>query len=518
MAGATAPGMLRFERGPKGVYRDMEQWNEIRQRVLVDGESRRSVQRQTGLHWKTLKKILEHSAPPGYRRESPRVRPKLGPYVQTVRQILDEDKTAPAKQRHTAKRIFERLKSAGYSGGYTQVKELVAELRQHSQEVFVPLKHQPGEAQVDFGHAYIKRQGTLEKIVYFALSLPHSDALFVRVYERECLESFADGHVQAFAFFGGVPWRISYDNSSIAVAEVAGRARKLTEGFLKLQSHYLFKAHFCNVARGNEKGVVEGAVGFARRNFLVPVPEVNTLEELNTQLLERCREDQRRHLRGQSGSKAQLLAEDQAAFRPRPAVPFEACRKQSTTASSLSLVRFDRNDYSVPVEHAHRTVVIKGYVDRVEICRGTDVIARHARLWTKEDVSFDPLHYLALLERKPGALDHARPLQGWVLPECFEVLRRRLEDEFESEGKREYIRVLRLLERHAPASVAAAIEKGLSVRAHTRDAIAQFLLPQEDWRATAFSLDGHPHLRLVKVGALPVSAFNSLLPCAGGVR
>jgi hypothetical protein len=123
-----------LKEGPKGVYRNMEEWNEIRQRVLVDGESQRSVQRRTGMHWKTLKKVLEHSQPPGYRREAPRARPKLGPFVATIRQILEDDKAAPAKQRHTAKRIFERIKAAGYSGGYTQVKEVVAELRQHSQE------------------------------------------------------------------------------------------------------------------------------------------------------------------------------------------------------------------------------------------------------------------------------------------------------------------------------------------------------------------------------------------------
>jgi transposase len=496
----------------------MEQWNEIRQRVLVDGESRRSVQRETGLHWKTLKKMLAHSEPPGYRQSSERPRPKLGPYLATIQQIIADDKAAPPKQRHTAKRIFERLRSSGYGGGYTQVKAAVAELRHQTQEVFVPLVHSPGEAQVDFGHAIIRRNNVEEKVVYFALALPHSDALFVRVYERECLETFWDGHVQAFAFFGGVPWRISYDNSSIAVAEVAGRERKLTDGFLKLQSHCLFKAHFCNVARGNEKGVVEGAVGFARRNFLVPVPEVQSLDELNAQLLEKCREDLQRTLRGQRGSKAELLREDQAAFRALPAAPFEGCRKVSTAANSLALVRFDKNDYSVPVEQAHRTVVVKGFVERVEIARGTETIARHPRLWTKEDVSFDPLHYLSLLERKPGALEHARPLQGWELPECFGVLRRRLEDEQGADGKREYIRVLQLLKTHSESAVADAIEKGLNVRAHTRDAIAQFLIPQEDWRATQFTLEGHPHLRLVQVQVAPIRAFTSLLACAGGER
>ena len=261
---------------------------------------------------------------------------------------------------------------------------------------------------------------------------------------------------------------------------------------------------------------MEGAVGFARRNFMVPVPEIaNGLEDLNAQLLEQCRTDMDRILRGEEVSKAELLKEDQAAFLALPAAPFEGCQKTSTTVNSLSLVRFDRNDYSVPVEDAHRSVVVKGFIDRVEICRLTQTIAVHPRLWTKEDVSFDPLHYLALLERKPGALEHAKPLAKLQLPECFEVLKRRLEDELESAGKREYIRVLRLLEKHTKEAVAQAIEKGLAIRAHTRDAIAQFLIPQEEWRATTFKLDGHPHLRWVKVESPNLFAYQELC-CVGG--
>jgi transposase len=498
------------------VYRDMNEWNEIRQRVLVDGESKRSILRETGMHWTTLEKILAEPKPPGYQLKQARPKPVIGPYLGQIRQILKDDRQAPRKQRHSAMRIFKRMREAGYSGGYTQVKEAVNELKSENQEVFVPLIHRPGEAQVDFGKAYVKDHGSLEEVSYFAMSLPYSDAMFVRIYERECTESFWDGHIKAFEFFGGVPWRISYDNTSIAVKKVAGRERKLTDGFLRLQSHYLFKAHFCQPARGNEKGVVEGAVGFARRNFMVPVPEiVSGLDHLNAQLLEQCHTDMERRLRGQDGTKAELLKEDQAAFRLLPSAPFEGCRKLSTASNSLSLVRFDRNDYSVPVEYAHRMVVVKGFVDRVEICRLTETIAVHPRLWTQEDITFDPLHYLALLERKPGALEHARPLSDWELPECFDILKRRLEDELEAEGKREYIRVLRLLEKHSTHAVGQAIEKGLAVRAHTRDAIAQFLIPQEEWRTTTFNLDGHPHLRLVKVDSTNLFAYRELRTAGG---
>jgi len=495
----------------------MEQWTQIRRRVLVEGVSKRQILRETQMHWTTLEKILGHSFPPGYRLQGERKRPKTGAFLDRIRQILDEDKGMPKKQRHTAKRIFERIRAEGYEGGYTQVKEVVREIRQRSREVFMPLIHRPGEAQADFGEALVNEGGRLRKAILFVMGLPHSDAVFVQVFERICTEVFWEAHRRAFEFFGGVPWRITYDNESVMVADViGGRERKLTTGFLQLQSHYLFDAHFCLVRRANEKGVVEGLVGYTRRNYMVPVPQVRELEQLNEQLTERCREELGRRLRGKTCSKGELLTEDEAAFLPLPAGQFDACRKESTCASSLSLVRFDCNDYSVPVRWAHHPVVAKGYVDRVDICHKEKRIATHGRLWGKEGVCFEPVHYLALLERKPGALDHARPLQDWPLPECFGVLRRRLEQERQGEGTREYIRVLRLLEQHELPELTGAVQKGLRCGALTRDAIAQFLIPHVPWRQTTFRLDGHEHLRWVKVQATDVADYRALLGAGGG--
>ncbi len=496
----------------------MDQWNEIRRRVLVEGVSRRQVQRETGLHWKTLTKILGHSEPPGYRQKAPRAKKKLGPYLERIGQILKEDKALPKKQRHTAKRIFERLRAEGYVGGYSVVKEAVRELEQKNREVFVPLAHEPGEAQVDFGQALVKMNGHLRKVAFLVMALPYSDAFFVMAFERECTETFWEGHVRGFEFFGGVPRKIVYDNTRVAVAQiVGGKERRLTHGFLQLQSHHLFAHRFCQVRRPNEKGVVEGTVKFTRLNFFVPVPQVRDLEQLNADLRRRCTEDQERRLRGKEGTKKQRLEEERAAFLPLPTVPFEACRRQSTTASSLSLVRFDHNDYSVPVAYAHHPIVAKGSCREVVLCHLGEVVARHPRIWEKEQVHFEPLHYLALLERKPGALDQARPLQGWVLPESFALLRRRLEGEYGGEGTREYIRVLRMLEEHPLAELRRAVEQALRVGAIRRDAIAQFMIPQEEWRATLFNLDGYPHLRGVKVQAPDITEYGELLAAGGGL-
>jgi transposase len=492
----------------------MKWWTEIRLEVLRGETSKREILRREGIHWETLKKVLEHSEPPGYRIERPRPKPKIGPYLEQIAQIIEDDKQLPKKQRHTAVRIYHRIKEMGYEGKYTQVKETVREIKRVNQEVFIPLNHRPGEAQVDFGYALAKVSGELRKVAFFVMVLPHSDAFFVMAFERECTESYWEGHVRAFEFFGGVPQRISYDNSKVLVSRIIGpHERKLTDGFLKLQSHYLFKEHFCRVRRPNEKGVVEGVVKFARLNFFVPVPQVHDLEELNTRLVEMCREDMKRRLRGKDGTKAELLKEDQAVFSSLPASPFDACRKQPTRANSLSLVRFDDNDYSVPVDYAHHEILIKGYVDRVVLCHKERVVAEHKRSWAKEGVFFDYIHYLPLLERKPGSLDHARPLADLNLPECFDTLRRRLvvEEEKQGAGIREFIRVLRLLEDYPMPKLRKAVEKALTIGAHSRDGIAQYLIPRFSWEQTTFILANRHHLRLVKVTGPDITAYRTLL-------
>ena len=260
--------------------------------------------------------------------------------------------------------------------------------------------------------------------------------------------------------------------------------------------------------------MVEGVVKFARLNFFVPVPQVRDFAELNAHLLEQCRADLDRRLWGQKQTKRQLLVEDQAAFRALPEVAFAACRTAGTIANSEALVRFDTNDYSVPVAYAHHPVAVKGYVNRVVISCRQQVIAEHGRCWDHQRQLFEPTHYLGLLEKKSGSLDWALPLAQWDLPECFGVLRRRLEAERE-DGTREYIRALRLLEKHTLVALTAAVERGLMMRAHSRDAIAQFLVPIEPWEQTTFRLDGREHLRRVQVATSDVRTYQSLL--AGGV-
>lgn len=496
------------------MYTNMEQWAEIRRRVLVEGASKRSIQREYKIHWKTLQKILREAEPPGYRQTQPRPKKKLGPFLGVLEEILRQDQDAPPKQRHTAKRIFERLRDEhGYTGGLTMVKGEVQACRQKRAEVFVPLSHPPGEAQVDFGHAEIVVEGVPTKAAVFVMTLPYSDSLFCCAFPRECTEAFLEGHRRAFEFFGGVPRRISYDNSKIAIAKITGnRTREVTEAFQRLQSHFLFASHFCLVRRANEKGHVENLVGYVRRNFLVPVPLVTSFEMLNEDLQARCRVELDRQVRGKPATKEALLIQERASLLPLPVQAFEARRIDVATANSLALVRFDRNDYSVPTAYAHQAVTIVGGIDEVRLVVGSQLVARHRRCWQKEQTRFDPVHYLALLERKPGALDFARPLEGWQLPDCFGVLRRRLEGELLSGGTREYIKVLRLLESASMAQLGQAVDHALAIGACSADAVRLILEHRREQPVGLFRLDGHLHLKAVRVHEPNLAAYRALIP------
>ncbi len=218
------------------MFTHMETWTEIRRRVLTGEISKRQACREYGIHWQTLAKILRQTEPAPFRVRQPRRRPKLDPFLPIIHHILEADRSAPKKQRHTAERIYQRLRDEhGYTGGRTIVPNAVADWKRSQAEVFVPLAHPPGEAQVDFGEAQVVVAGEAVTASLFVLTLPHSDAFFVAAFPAECTETFQEGHARAFDHLGGVPARISYDNSRIAVAAIVGqRGRTPTREFLRL--------------------------------------------------------------------------------------------------------------------------------------------------------------------------------------------------------------------------------------------------------------------------------------------
>jgi transposase len=491
----------------------VELYGRVRHACHVEGLSQREAARRFGIHRKTVRKMLAFSVPPGYRRAQPPLRPKLGAFTAIIDQILAADRAAPLKQRHTAKRIFERLRAEhGYAGGYTTVKAYVHEHRARSQEMFVPLAHPPGHAQADFGEAVAVIGGVRQKIHFFCLDLPHSDAGFLKAYPAERIEAFLDGHNAAFAFLGGVPQSILYDNTRLAVARILGDGtRQRTRAFAELQSHYLFLDRFGRPGKGNDKGKVEGLVGYARRNFLVPVPVMPSFAALNAHLEQRCLERLDHRVRGHEESIGERLVRDLSALQPRPPTSYEACDRKPARVSALSLVRYDRNDYSVPTAYGHRPVLVKGYVGEVVIACGATIIARHPRCYGREEFIFDPLHYLALLEHKIGALDQAAPLQGWALPEAFGTLRRLLEARMGKAGKREYVQVLRLLESFRLEDVEGAVHQALQLGTIGFDAIKHLVLCRIERRPPKLDLTLYPYLPRARVATTSAKAYMGLL-------
>jgi transposase len=478
-----------------------------------DGMSAREAARQFGISRDSVKKMMSFSVPPGYRRTAPVRRPKLEGFIAIIDQWLGDDAGRPRKQRHTAKRVFDRLRDEhGFLGGYTIVKDYVRDHQRRGREMFVPLHHPAGHAQADFGEAVVVIDGVEQKAHFFAFDLPHSDAVYVRAYPAATAEAWVDGHVHAFAFFGRVPLSVPYDNDKCLVARImADGTRKRARLFSGFLSHYLIQDRYGRPGKGNDKGSVEGLVGWARRNLMVPVPQRASWDDLNAGLEEQCRKRQADVLRGHTETIGQRLERDLAAMADLPPAPFDACDQAAGQVSSQSLVRYKTNDYSVPVAYGHRDVWIRGYVDRVVIGCGGEIIARHVRCHEREELVFEPVHYLPLLEQKIGALDQAAPLAGWELPEEFETLRRLMEARMIKAGRREYVQVLRLLEAFEMEDLHAAVKNALRMGAVGFDAIKHLVLCQVEKRPPKLDLDVYPYLPRANVARTSVASYMCLV-------
>ena len=491
----------------------MELYRKVRQAYFRQGMSKRGISRHFGISRDSVDKMIVYSVPPGYRRTAPVKRPKLDGFTEIIDRWLLDDAGQNRKQRHTAKRVLDRLRAEhGFTGGYTIVKGYMREHQRRRREMFVPLDHRPGHAQADFGEALVVIGGVEQKAHFFAFDLPHSDACYVRAYPAATAEAWMDGHVHAFAFFGRVPLSVLYDNDRCLVARILpDGTRKRARLFSGLLSHYVIQDRYGRPGKGNDKGSVEGIVGWARRNFMVPLPRFATWDDFNAWLEEQCR---RRHtdiLRGHQETIGQRLRRDLDAMSELPPSPFEACDQATGRVSSQALVRYKTNDYSVPVAYGHRDVWLRGYVDRVVIGCGADVIARHPRCYDREDMIFDPVHYLPLLEKKIGALDQAAPLAEWDLPAEFQTLRRLMEARLLKAGRREYVQVLRLLETFDLGDLHVAVKTALRMGAVGFDAIKHLLLCQVEKRPPKLDLDVYPYLPRANVGTTSASSYMCLI-------
>lgn len=358
--------------------------------------------------------------------------PERPPVVMTekmvafIRQCLEDDETEGVrKQKHTAKRIYDRLvEDCGFTGGESTVRAKVRELKEAMPKAFVPLEYSPGEAvQVDWGEAVIYINGVKQTTNLFCARLCHSCVPVVIAYRRQNEESFLDAFVQTFRRFGGVPEKVIFDNGKVAVKDGFGAHARKQAGYTALSAHYGFDALFCNPAEGHEKGLVEGLVGWSRRNVLVPVPRVSDYSELNDLLAERCISYQDHHIQGKRTSVGERFREEQTALRSLPTYPFETAKCTSVRVNAFSMVRFNTNNYSVPVEYAGRTVGVKGYAEKVDVYAEGKLIASHARCFGKHQSVYKLEHYLPLLEQRGRAILNAAPVRQNLPEDVLEQLR-----------------------------------------------------------------------------------------------
>jgi transposase len=434
-------------------------------RARRDGLSIHQIAQQFGHSRRTVRHVLTHAEPPAVRTRT-RSAPRLGPVESIIDQILRDDEDAPPKQRHTAAQLFRRLRDEyGYRGGYVQVRRYVRMHRPRHEETFIPLGHLPGRRlEADFGHIHVDFPDGRRLVPFLVTAWAYSNAPFVLALPFERTEAILEGLIAAFEFHGAVPKEVWWDNPrTVATLILQGRDRQLHPRYAALASHYVFEPLFCMPARGNEKPDAEGTVKAVQRRFATPVPRVANLNELNILFRNRCEAERQRVVHSLFGpfTIQDRLAEDLVAATPLPAHRFDPCViRPAMAVDKYQTVAFDGNRYSVPRAFAFRMVTVKGYVDRVVIVAEGQTVATHERCLDKQTMVLDPIHYLATLGHKPGALDHAPVFRDWKLPVCFGAFRAALEGlHGRLGGARRFVRVLQLLGEHPLTRVHQAVEE-----------------------------------------------------------
>ena len=430
----------------------------------------------------------------------------------------------PRKQRYTTHKIYETIYADGYMGSESHVRGYIGELRRAARRVavFLPLEFDPGiDAQVDWGEAEAVIASKRVTVQLFVLRLCYSHRTFAMAFPTQRQEAFFWGHVQAFHHIGGVPHRISYDNLTTAVKKVLeGHTRHQQPAFLAFRSHSLFASHFCTVREGHEKGQVEHGVGFARRNFLVPIPEVESFAALNAHLQSEMARDDARTLDRQPRPIRAMWEQEQPQLHALPNREFDCGVAVSVTLSPYSQVIFETNRYSVPVETAQRDLVVKADPFHLDILAQHQLLARHPRCYEREQDILDPLHYLPLLEQRPGAFEHAKPIRAWRAhwPLAYTRLLNRLRDQqSEGRGVREFVRILQLHQTYPAALLAQAIELALQYGCIDRDGVLLCLhqIQHPDQMRAALALTDSPQLESAGTQPIDLRCYDSLLTGGG---
>lgn len=482
----------------------MDQYEYLRTSHRVYGKSISELARQTGHSRNTIKKALRGEAW-GYSERDQQLFPVLGPYRCLIEEWLKKDKGQPKKQRHTARRVYNRLRTEqGYQGSESNVRRYVRMMRMELGldlvgQVFIACEPDAGqEAEVDWGTATAVLGGETVRLKFFCMRSKFSGKHFVRFYPCERQQAFFDAHMKAFEFFGGIFPVLIYDNLTTAVRKVLqGKMRIEQESFSKFRAYYSFSARFCNPDSGNEKGGVEGLVGFARRNYMVPVPEAENLEELNEKILADCLAYGSHKMAGRSESVSELFEGEKGYLLELPEGSYSNIRLHEARVDKYATVTVDKNRYSVPWRYAGRRLKIIAHVDRVEIFSGGKRLAVHERLFANNKWSLAPEHYLELIEQRPMAFSSARVIRQWRehWPQSLhQLLANFCRVQGETKGIKDFIAVLMLYSRYTTEEVEAAIELALEKNLNGSEGVRHLLISANEQDSTIAPLTNWPSL------------------------
>lgn len=508
--------------------------DDIRDWVLVQGHSQRSAAEHFQLSRDTVARLLREAPEEPerrYRRHMSRTTPVRDAVVPHIEGWLQENarlqRVAP-KQLWTAHRMWEELCRMGIAVAESTVRQLVREQRAARRDsstslrgkAFVPLSFAPAEqAEVDFGHAVVRLAGQEVTIPFLAARLRFSGAMFLAAFPTERRDAFLLGQRWAFEFWGGVPKRVVYDNLKPAVALLLrGHSRQEQQAFRHFHSAYGYEAVFANPHAGWEKGSVENLVGYARRTYLVPLPEAASWEELNLTLRTQCQADQQRVMAGRVRAIADLLEEERTQLTPLPDYPVEVGELREVVVRSTARVRFEANDYSVPVRYVGSRLTLKADPFTIRLFAGSELVATHPRSYQRGQVVEDFRHYVPLLLEKPFAVPFASALRHGALPPAWEVYRQCLVREREAQGlfdgNREFARILHLCLSHSVEAVGAALNLAAASGRYSAEAVRQLLHWADAPIAETVPLDPlrYPDYQVPQPRP-DLSAYNRLLAC-----
>lgn len=463
----------------------VDQYELIRTAHRVYKKDISEISRETGHSRNTIKKALR-GEPWEYKQRSHQPYPVLENYLAIIDRWLENDKKYPKKQRHTARRVYNRLVlEHTYKGAESTVRKYVREakvrLGVNAPVAFIPLDPDSGvEAEVDWGSATAIIGGDTRQLKFFCMRSKYSGKHFVRFYSCERQQAFFDAHIHAFLFFGGVFPLLVYDNLTTAVQKVMkGKKRIEQESYSKFKAYHNFESRFCTPGEGHEKGGVEGLVGFARRNYMVPVPEASSLEDLNHRILVECLTYGTHTIAGRSETVNELFEVEKAGLLESPDIPFSNIQIYDGKVDKYSTVIVDKNRYSVPTRYAGFKMRVLLYVDRVEIYYGSKKLSSHERVYGNNKWCLDPGHYLELIQQRPMAFNSARPIRQWrqSWPEILEqLLSRFCASQGETKGIKDFISVLMLYKNHDAGEIDAVVDLALQSHISSSEAVKHLLI------------------------------------------